>query len=52
MPDKCVLTNWRQIMRLMCLTSDKIGVGIGAGEYHSDSLWHVYTVGLQDASLC
>lgn len=31
-------------MRLMCLTSDKIGVGISASEYRSDSLWRVDTV--------
>lgn len=31
-------------MRLMGSTSDKTGVGISAGEYHSDSWWHVYSV--------
>lgn len=31
-------------MKLMCLMSYKIGVGISAGEHLSGSLWHGDTV--------
>lgn len=35
-PDKCFLAEWGQ-MRLVGFTLLKTGIGISAGEYHSDS---------------
>lgn len=40
-PDVCFLAKLKQIMRLMCLTLDKITAAISSDEYCSDGLWSV-----------